>query len=120
MLREEDVKDFYKCLSQREDREDGHAEEGITLDSTFLSDIDIYLIVLKKLREEDVEEQLTEAFRIVDEKGQGFLESDEFKEYLMVTGYKWGEDQADEFMKEFETKDKKVIFNDAVKKLIKR
>jgi hypothetical protein len=31
------------------------------------------LIVLKKLQEEDVEEQLSQAFKIVDTKNQSFL-----------------------------------------------
>jgi hypothetical protein len=49
---------------------------------------------------------LGEAFRIVSEhkekdKESGFLESDFLKELLMTMGYKWGEDQADEFIKEF-------------------
>ena len=43
------------------------------------------------------------------------------KEMLMTTGYKWGEDQADEFIKEFEPKaEKKIYPPDVVKKLIKR
>lgn len=39
----------------------------------------------------------------------------------MTMGYKWGEDQADEFIKEFEPKAEKRIYpNEVVKKLIKR
>jgi hypothetical protein len=39
----------------------------------------------------------------------------------MTMGYKWPEEQADEFMKEFEPKaEKKIYPNDAIKKLIKR
>lgn len=66
----------------------GRPEYGITLDN-------IYLIISKKLREEDMEEQLTEAFRIVDVKNQGFIESEAFKELLMTNGLKWTEDQSD-------------------------
>ena len=58
------------------------------------------------MREDDVEQQLTEAFRIISshketDKESGFLQSDFLKEFLMTMGYKWGEDQADEFIKEF-------------------
>jgi calmodulin len=83
-------------------------------------------VVLKKMREDDIEEQLSEAFRIVGEhkekdKEAGFLESDFLKELLMTMGYKWGEEQADEFIKEFEPKAEKRIYpNEVVKKLIKR
>ena len=53
-------------------------------------------IVLEKMREEDIEEQLHEAFNIVmDGKKEGGIESDDFKEYLMTMGYKWPEDMAD-------------------------
>ena len=83
--------------------------------------LDIYLVVLKKLRQEDVEEQLTEAFRILDHKNQGFLESEDFKELLMTMGYKWGEEQADQFIKQFQPKsEKKVYWTEVVKKLIKK
>ena len=61
------------------------------------------------MREDDVEEQLSEAFRIVadqkeKDKESGFFEGDFLKEYLMTMGYKWGEEQTDEFIKEFEPK----------------
>jgi calmodulin len=66
----------------------------------------VYLIVLKKMREDDIEEQLSEAFHIISEhkekdKESGYLESDFLKELLMTMGYKWGEEQTDEFIKEF-------------------
>ena len=39
----------------------------------------------------------------------------------MTMGYKWPEDQSDEFIKEMETKsEKKVNLNDVIKKLMKR
>ena len=52
------------------------------------------------MREDDVEEQLTEAFRIISDhkekdKDSGYLESDFLKEFLMTMGYKWGEEQTD-------------------------
>ena len=52
------------------------------------------------MREDDVEEQLLEAFKIVSDhkekdKDSGNLDSEFFKELLMTMGYKWGEDQAD-------------------------
>ena len=46
-------------------------------------------IVLEKMREEDVEEQLHEAFNIVLDGKKEAIESDDFKEYLMTMGYKW-------------------------------
>ena len=84
---------------------------------------DVFLIVLKKMREDDVQEQLTQAFRIISDhketdKESGFLQSDFLKEFLMTMGYKWGEDQADEFIKEFEPKSEKRIYpSEVVKKL---
>ena len=54
------------------------------------------------MREEDPQEQLTEAFNIVLEgRHYGSIESDDFKEFIMTMGYKWPEDLADEFIKEF-------------------
>ena len=52
------------------------------------------------MREDDAEEQLHEAFKIVSshkEKDQdsGNIDSEFVKELLMTMGYKWGEDQAD-------------------------
>ncbi len=61
------------------------------------------------MREDDVEEQLNQAFRIVSdhketEKDSGFLDSQFFKELLMTFGNKWGEELSDEFIKQFEPK----------------
>ena len=78
------------------------------------------------MREDDIEEQLSEAFHIVaqhkeKDKESGYLESDFLKELLMTMGYKWGEEQSDEFIKEFEPKSEKRIYpNEFVKKLMKR
>ena len=73
------------------------------------------------MREEDIEEQLHEAFNIVLDGKKDAIESDDFKEYLMTMGYKWPEDQADEFIKDLETKsEKKVNPNDVIKKVMKR
>lgn len=52
------------------------------------------------MREDDIEEQLNEAFHIVaqhkeKDKESGYFESDFLKEMLMTMGYKWGEEQAD-------------------------
>ena len=47
-----------------------------------------------------MEEQLHEAFNIVLDGKKDAIESDDFKEYLMTMGYKWPEDQADEFIKD--------------------
>lgn len=52
------------------------------------------------MREDDIEEQLIEAFKIISEhkekdKESGFFESDFLKEFLMTMGYKWGEEQSD-------------------------
>jgi len=107
---------LYKHLKQDNSfaNENGRQEYGITLPN-------IYLIISKKLREEDMEEQLTEAFRIVDQKNQGFIESEPFKELLMTNGLRWSEDQADEFLKDFDPKgDGKFNPPDVVKKLLKR
>jgi Ca2+-binding EF-hand superfamily protein len=68
-----------------------------------------------------MEEQLTEAFKIVDQKNQGFIEAEPFKELLMTNGLRWTEDQADEFLKDFDPKsDGKFNPADVVKKLLKR
>lgn len=74
------------------------------------------------MREEDPQEQLTEAFNIILQgKKDTNIESDDFKEFLMTMGYKWPEDMADEFMKEFQPKgEKKIIPHEVIKKLMKR
>lgn len=50
------------------------------MDSKRLHNLEILYIVFEKMREEDVEEQLHEAFSIVmGGKKEGDLESDDFK-----------------------------------------
>ena len=126
MISEDDLKDFYKELAKQKDLGDGLLEEGISLNGIFPSYLDVYLVVLKKMREDDVEEQLHEALKIVSnhkekDKESGNIDSEFFKELLMTMGYKWGEDQADEFLKAFEPKGEKRIYPpEVVKKLIKR
>jgi len=52
------------------------------------------------MREDDIEEQLNEAFHIVcqskeKDKDSGYLESDYLKELLMGMGFKFSEEVAD-------------------------
>jgi calmodulin len=79
MLPEDELEEFYKNLAD---------QKGISLSNT-------EIIIIKKLREEDLEEQITEAFRIIDKEKLGSIESEYFKEMLMTNGYKWPEDKAD-------------------------
>ena len=86
-----------------------------------MSHLDVYLIITKKLKDEILEEQLQESFRIVDDKNEGFIDSEYFKELLMTMGYKWTEEQADEFLKDFDPKaEGKFSPSEVIKKLIKR
>ena len=80
------------------------------------------------MRESDKEEQImqgikliTKAFRIIDKEDTGYIETEPFKEMLMNMGYKWSEEQADEFLKEADPKGEgKFLIIELVRKLIKR
>lgn len=54
MVAEEDLKEFYRCMLTVSEDKDGLAVEGLRFESIALWDIDILLIVLEKMREEDV------------------------------------------------------------------
>lgn len=77
MISEQDLKDFYKELTRKKMVGQGIYEEGVSLNGTSFSYVDVYLIVLKKMREDDVEEQLREAFKIVAQHKEKDRESGE-------------------------------------------
>ena len=105
-LPEEDLVALYNCLENPEFK-------GINFDS-------MLLIVSKKIREDDREATLTEAFRILEENDAGFLNSEIFKELLMTMGHKWTEEQADKFIEVGDPKKEgKFMFEDFVKKYAK-
>lgn len=95
--------------------------QGITSDALFI-------LVSKRKREQDREEQLIEgmlisitvAFKIIDIENTGYITSEPFKEYLMLMGHKLTEDEADEFMKFIDPKNEgKFLYIDIVKKILK-
>ncbi|KAM3145078.1 hypothetical protein pb186bvf_002753 [Paramecium bursaria] len=110
---EEELKELYQEL------EDGEGQ-GIRSDKLFI-------LVSKKKRDQDREEQLVEgiiitklAFKTVDQENTGYVNSEYFKELLMTMGHKFTEDEADEYMKFIDPKNEgKFLYIDIVKKILK-
>eukprot|EP01016_Furgasonia_blochmanni_P049586 TRINITY_DN7540_c0_g1_i2.p1 TRINITY_DN7540_c0_g1~~TRINITY_DN7540_c0_g1_i2.p1 ORF type:complete len:257 (+),score=125.05 TRINITY_DN7540_c0_g1_i2:68-772(+) len=104
--REEDVKMLFDFFRNEE-------KNGISLD-------DFLLIVFKKIKDDDKEAELADAFRVIDKEDTGIINSENFKDLLMTTGYKFTEEMADEFLKEFDPKgDGKFAWQDFVNKIMK-
>ena len=79
-------------------------------------------IVSKKIRDQDIESQLLDAFKIINgDNDSTQVDSEMLKEYLMTMGNKLSEEQADEIIKEFNSKgDKTFEYPPIVSKLMKR
>lgn len=110
VLEETELEELYVVLEDQEFK-------GITCN-------DVFLLISKKIRDEDRETQLLEAFRIVNEEEKEVLDSEAFKELLMTYGEKWDEDVIDKMIKEGEGKGKsnegKFNFNEFTKKVLKK
>ncbi|CAK65183.1 unnamed protein product (macronuclear) [Paramecium tetraurelia] len=103
---EQELSELYKELEDSEG-------QGIRSDALFI-------LVSKKKREQDREEQLIEAFKSVDLENTGYIQSEYFKELLMTLGYRFTEDEADEYMKFIDPKNEgKFLYIDIVKKILK-
>lgn len=60
------------------------------------------------------------AFKSVDLENTGYIQSEYFKELLMTMGYRFTEDEADEYMKFIDPKNEgKFLYIDIVKKILK-
>ncbi|EAR86103.1 calmodulin 7-2 (macronuclear) [Tetrahymena thermophila SB210] len=95
----------------------------------------VFIIVSKKIRDNDKDEQLTQAFKLVEKavndelaktpnetkEQEGYIRVEQFKELLMTLGNRWSEEQANEFLKDINPKsDERINYLDVVKKLMKR
>ena len=82
----------------------------------------ITIKVSKKIRDQDIEAQLLDAFKIINvDNDSTAIDSEILKEYLMTMGNKLSEEQADEIIKEFNPKgDKTFEYPPIVSKLMKR
>ncbi|EGR29104.1 hypothetical protein IMG5_162880 [Ichthyophthirius multifiliis] len=104
-------------------------------DSIGIDENAVYIIVSKKLRENDKEEQLTQAFKLVENavneelakipnenrEQEGYIRVEQFKELLMLQGNRWSEEQCVDFLKDIDPKNEgRINYFDIVKKLMKR
>ncbi|KRW98865.1 hypothetical protein PPERSA_07363 [Pseudocohnilembus persalinus] len=109
MLPEQELEELYKEVIKQTQE-----PRGVSIDI-------VKYFVCKKLREEDKECQLYEAFKIIAGPDQDHIETEAFKELLMTMGLKWDEEQADEFLKTADPKSEgKFVYDDLVRKLMKR
>ena len=56
----------------------------------------------KKMKEADSEEEIKEAFKLVDMDGDGFISASEFKQVMDILGKRFSEEEVDEFLRELE------------------
>lgn len=66
-------------------------------------------IMLKRMKQSDIEEELIEAFRIFDKEGKGEISSHEFRHIMLTLGEKLSEEEVDEMIKEADPKGEGVI-----------
>lgn len=57
-------------------------------------------VILRKLRDTNVEEELREAFRVFDKENQGYLSTTELKNVYTALGVKIGDDELEEMIRE--------------------
>ena len=65
LRKKDELKEFYKEMLTKRDSSEGLPVEGLQFESKILMNLEILDIVLEKMREEDIEEQLHESFNIV-------------------------------------------------------
>ncbi len=58
----------------------------------------------KRAKDEDIEEELSEAFRIFDKEDNGLISISEFRHIMLTLGERLTEDEVDEMIKEADTK----------------
>lgn len=79
MIPEDELEELYAELKQNTEK------PGINIDM-------LKILVSKKIRDEDKEEQLNEAFKMVAKDDTDDIESEPFKELLMTMGLRWTEE----------------------------
>jgi calmodulin len=58
------------------------------------------MLMQKRAKDSDIEEELFEAFKIFDKEGHGHIESAEFRHIMLTLGEKLSDDEVDEMIKE--------------------
>jgi Ca2+-binding EF-hand superfamily protein len=78
-------------------------------------------IMHKRAKQSDIEEELTEAFKIFDKEGNGLIPSSEFRHIMITLGEKLTEDEVDEMIKEADYKGEGLIdYKEFVKVMLSR
>ena len=73
----------------------------------------------KRTKDEDIEEELAEAFRIFDKEDNGLISITEFRHIMLTLGERLTEDEVDEMIKEADTKgDGFIHYKDFTKVLL--
>jgi calmodulin len=67
------------------------------------------MIMHKRAKESDIEEELIEAFRIFDKEGEGRISCSEFRHIMLTLGERLSEDEVDEMIKEADMKGEGII-----------
>ena len=83
-LSEHDTNLLFKELIQE--------DKGVSCD-------DFFLLITKKIKDDDKETELMQNFKLIDKEGTGMIKDIEgFKDLLMSKGLKWTEEQVDELL----------------------
>jgi Ca2+-binding EF-hand superfamily protein len=73
----------------------------IDIDGNGNMDFDEFVQIMeKKMRETDTEEELSEAFRVLDRDTNGYISSHELKHVMLALGEKVTDEEVDEMIKE--------------------
>ncbi|XP_017097503.2 calmodulin-1 [Drosophila bipectinata] len=59
-------------------------------------------VILRKMRDTNVEEELREAFRVFDKENNGYLSTTELKNVYTALGVKVGDDELEEMIREYD------------------
>lgn len=78
-------------------------------------------LMQKRAKDSDIEEELTEAFKIFDKEGNGHIESSEFRHLMLTLGEKLSDDEIDEMIKEADPRNEGYInYRDFVKLMLSK
>lgn len=79
-------------------------------------DFDTFLTLLGRFYRADTDKELTDAFRVFDKDGKGFVDAKELRHILTTLGEKLSEKEADQFIREADpTSSGKVSFENFMK-----
>lgn len=82
---------------------------------------DLLNVMSRISKESDIEDELTEAFKIFDKEGNGFIPSSEFKHIMLTLGERLSEEEVDEMIKEADYRgDGYISYKEFVKVLLSR